>query len=282
MFEDKYNKYKRKYLDLKNQINNLNQQQGGRRVKGGENIKPVVILITRQLNESIIKKLKGLISVDINTYIMCDDEPIISDESIAKYILHNTDEKMESLRWTNHMSRSIHKITAWDKATYHAYTLNVPNVWIVEDDVYWNDDEQFKKLIEIDNNADLIGYPLYNKYSDDPKWIHWNKLNTFEITNNKELWSASYNQICRLSNRLLKKINELCKKRKRLYFHEIMFATLCKINNYKISYIPELKSDMFINIRWDRPFLRIQIKQLIKEHKYILLHPVKDNISDIN
>jgi len=292
MFREKYLKYKLKYLNLKEKMAeklNLLNMEGGRKKKqkqkrkGGENHKSPIILITRQLNRSIIKKFTNLLDANIETYIMCDDEPEYSNdfnlsETNKKNILNYSDEKMESLGWTNHMSRDIHRITAWDKATYYAFLLDLPYVWIIEDDVYWNDAEYFKNLIEINNDSDLIAYPRINKFSDEPDWMHWNKSKLNEITPNKDLWSASFNQICRLSNRLLKKINELCKIKKRLYFHEVMFPTLCRINNYKITYIPDLKLNMYINIRWDRPFARIQIKQLIIDNKYVLLHPVKDEI----
>jgi hypothetical protein len=57
-----------------------------------------------------------------------------------------------------------------------------------------------------------------------------------------------------------------------------MFATLCKINNYKIVYLPDLKLDLYINIRWDRPFTEEQVKEYIEENKNVLLHPVKYNL----
>jgi protoheme ferro-lyase len=262
------NEYYNKYLKY-------NAKLLGKIQYGGHN--SAVIIITRQITPKIINKLKGLLSVHIRTYIICDNYPIYSDKSLSKYIRYYPDKKMNKLGWTNHMSQERNKITAWDKGTYFAYKLNLPYVWICEDDVYWNNNEVIKQFFNIDNNADLIAYPLVNTFKDDSSWLHWEK--TKLITEDTEKWSSSFNQIVRLSNRLLKKVHELSLEKKRLAFHEVMYATLCKINNYKIEYIPELYTNLklYIIIRWNDPFTEENVNELINDHTNVLLHPVKFN-----
>uniref|UniRef100_A0A6C0GZW7 Glycosyltransferase n=1 Tax=viral metagenome TaxID=1070528 RepID=A0A6C0GZW7_9ZZZZ len=268
-YYQKYIKYKNKYISLKN--NNSLQT-------GGYN-HATVILITRQISYTILERLKKLLALNIRAYIMCDNKPIYSDKSLSKYILYYSNKKMAKLGWTGlYLPKTIHKITAWDKGTYFAYKLNLPYVWIIEDDVYWNNYDKIKELLEINNDADLISYPLHDSYIENPNWYHWKHSNQDEITLDKNKWSTSFNQITRLSNRLLKRIAELAILRKRLYFHEVMFITLCKINNYKIVYLSDLKLDLYINIRWDKPFTENQVKEYIEKNKNILLHPVKYNL----
>jgi hypothetical protein len=223
------------------------------------------ILITRQLDENILKKLKSLVTAGIDAYVMCDTEP----PKTSKRILHITDDEMAKSGWSHHMSYKGHQITAWDKSTFFAYQSGQPNVWICEDDVYWSKPSVLKQLINADSSADLIAHPLAPTFAEHPKWFHWDKVN--QITFNKKYWMATYNQLCRLSHRLLGKMHELSQIRKRLYFHEGMFGTLCKINGYQVEYLNS--PNVFINFRWKPDWT----KEELEEHKKFIVHPVKSN-----
>jgi hypothetical protein len=91
--------------------------------------------------------------------------------------------------------------------------------------------------------------------------------------------TATFNQLCRVSRRILVEMYELSQKRKRLYFHEGMFATICKMNGWTIQYLDEVRiQDLYVHFRWDKPYTPEQVKELIKEHKNVLIHPVKFNL----
>jgi hypothetical protein len=282
MWYNKYIKYKSKYINLKNILKS--QLVGGQRkksvkrsIKQSKSIKPTVILMTTQLTPGIIDKLKDLLLHEINVYIMCDQEPILNDKSLEKYILYYPNKKMIELGWV-YLYDSAPIITSWDKATYFAYTLNLPYVWLVEYDVYWNNTEKIIELFNIKNDADLICYPQSATYKESISWYHWKEAKINEIEKDKSKWIATFNQITRLSNRLLKKIDEIAKTKNRLYFHEIIFGTLCNINNYKITYITDLNLDLYINIKWKDAFTEQQVKQFINKYKKVLLHPVKYDV----
>jgi len=68
----------------------------------------------------------------------------------------------------------------------------------------------------------------------------------------------------------LHKMHELSQARQRLFFHEGMFGTLCKINGYQIEYLKS--SDVFINFRWKPDWT----KEELTEYKKVLVHPVKE------
>ena len=226
----------------------------------------MLILITRQVTPSVEAKLRSLVRSGIDAYVMSDEEPTIH----SKRILHYPDSLMEEIGWTHHMSQVRNKITAWDKATYHAHKSGNDYVWIMEDDVFWNKPIIMKEIVNTSSRSDLIAYPLAESYRENPNWHHWDKVQM--ITPTKKYWTATYNQLCRLSRRLLDRIADLSTRRHRLFFHEGMFATLCNMNVYSISYLDKPE---YINIRWDKPFTKEQISALIEEHKYVLLHPVK-------
>lgn len=205
-----------------------------------------------------------------NAYAVIDEL-----ESPSKRFISYSDEFMESIGWTHHMSQAKNRITAWDKATYFAYTSGAEYVWFCEDDVFWNKPGVIKSILNVakDSSADLIAHRLAESYSDKPDWWHWSKAEL--LTRNKQYWSASYNQLCRVSKRLLGELAALARYRKRLFFHEAMFATICKAKQYPILYLTDMKLPIYIKIRWNYPFTEDQVRELIEEHGGVLLHPVK-------
>ena len=228
----------------------------------------IFVFITRTKTPQIENRLRSLLNAGIDAYVVVDEL-----ETPTKRFISFPDSFMEEIGWTHHMSQKRNRITAWDKATYFAYKSGAKFAWICEDDVYWNKPAVIKAIIKkaSELNTDLIAYPLAPSYAEEPKWYHWDKANL--ITNQKKYWMATFNQLCRVSNRVLEQMNTLSKSRKRLFFHEAMFATLCRMYKYSVSYLTELDLPIYIEIRWDKPFTEEQIKEL--NHKYVLLHPVK-------
>jgi hypothetical protein len=171
------------------------------------------------------------------------------------------------------MSQEKNRITAWDKATYFAYKTNCDYAWFCEDDVYWNKISVIKHLFENAGNADLVANKILQRYEDKPNWWHWPKAEL--LTKQKKYWTATYNQICRVSRSILDEMGELSKKKHRLFFHEVMFAILANMNGYSIKYITDMDIPVFTSIRWDKPFTEEQVEQAVSQHKLVLLHPVK-------
>jgi hypothetical protein len=229
--------------------------------------KQIFILITREKTPTIEHRLRSLIAKGIDAYVMCDEI-----QKPSKRFLTYPDSKMEELGWTHHMSQAKNRITAWDKATYFGYVSGADYVWLCEDDVFWNQSAVISAVVSTPSDSDLIAYPLAS-YESDPDWWHWSKAAM--MTSDKSKWLATYNQLSRVSSRVLHQMAHLASTRKRLFFHEAMFATICKLHNYKISYLDDLKLPIYISIRWNRPFTEEQVDQAIKEHKHVILHPVK-------
>jgi hypothetical protein len=231
----------------------------------------IFLLISRRQTSAIESKIRSLVYAGIDAYAIIDDGPVS-----GKRFITYPDELMKSSGWTNHMSYKELAITGWDKATYHAYYSGSDYVWLCEDDVYWNTSKVIKKFYEHSSKADLIAYPLAESYNEYPNWYHWSKVQL--ITPKKKLWMSTYNQFSRVSRRVLEEMHKLSLERKRLFFHEGMFATICRIHGWTIQYLNDLKiPDLYINFYWGKSYTPEQVKQLIKEYSNILIHPVKSN-----
>lgn len=234
------------------------------------------IIISRILTDDIKKNVQSLVNADIDAYAIIDKELEKSTKRFIKY--DNDNIEKEGYMFTNvtHPTlKDVYKVTGWDKALYHAYKSGEKYVWICEDDVYWNRPAVIKMILEKTSNMndDLIATELAPSFKDTPKWYHWLKCD--QITNNKDKWMGTFNQIVRISNRLLKKVDSYAKNHNNLLFHEPLLATLARMNNFKVSYLTDLKLPIYIDIHWLPEFSEKEIQEIKEENTYLLLHPVK-------
>jgi hypothetical protein len=227
------------------------------------------LLLTRTQTPRVDRACAQLVRMGVDARIIVDEPPTRS----SKRVLYLTDEQMDAEGWTHHMSQARNRITAWDKATFIAYHSGEDHVWICEDDVYWNRPAAMRALLGHRSEADLVAHPLAESYAEDPSWYHWDKVQL--MTRTRAHWSATFNQLCRLSKRLLHAVASLAHTRHRLFFHEGMFATLCRQHNWPIESYRDWNLPMWIEIRWNHPFTQEQIDTRVEEHGLVLLHPVK-------
>lgn len=159
----------------------------------------------------------------------------------------------------------------WDKSLYYFTLINkkYKHVWFIEDDVFINSVNNIIKLDNKYNNSDLI--VKANNINQDGKtsdWNHWNQVNnTLDLP-----WSMSMVCICRLSDRLLKKIYNFTEKNKKLNFIEFLFNTIALHNNYIISNPVEFEPIVYRH-NWDIDKVDINLLyhpiKNINDHKYI-------------
>jgi hypothetical protein len=233
----------------------------------------IFIFITRHKTEYIESRVRSMKYIE--TYAVIDDL-----DHPSKRFVSFSDDFMKQIGWTNHMSYADLPVSAWDKATYFAYQSKADYVWFCEDDMFWN------KRIIIDSilkecsskKDDLIAFPLAPSYAGEPLWYHWDKAAL--LTRDRTKWMSTYNQLCRVSRRVLEEMYKLSIERKRLFFHEVMFATICRLNGFTISYIQDLGLPVHIVNRWRPVMKKKEVEKQIENHKYVLLHPVKYLIED--
>lgn len=228
----------------------------------------IFIFISRTKTPYIESRVRSMISMGIDTYAVIDDL-----ETPTKRFISFPDSYMKEIGWTHHMSYASLQITAWDKATYFAYKSNAKYVWFCEDDMVWNKPVVIKTILQQASKKrdDLIAFPLAT-YKENPNWYHWDKAAL--LTKNKNNWISTYNQLSRVSRRVLEEMHRLSVSRHRLFFHEVMFATICKSKGYPISYIQDLGPLRIVN-RWRPVISKEEAEKEAAEHKYVLLHPVK-------
>jgi hypothetical protein len=236
------------------------------------------LIISRILNDDIKQRLQSLLNAGIDAYLIIDKELDKSTKRVIRY--DNELMEKEGYLCANVQAPSqkeVYRITGWDKALYHAFKSNKKYVWFCEDDIYWNRPAVVKAIVDKTESMkdDLICTELAPSINETPKWFHWSKCQ--QITSNKQKWMGTFNQLSRLSDRLLKKVDDYAKSHGNLLLHEALFATLAKLNNFKISYLTDLKLPIYIKIRWNPEFSAKDIEELLEENSYILLHPVKSD-----
>ena len=139
----------------------------------------------------------------------------------------------------------IKKPSAWDKAFYYIKDkLSFYDyVYFIEDDVYCSKLETFHQLITHDEKTacDLLTHHMCFK-ERSLSWPHWHVADSLGIKNK----IYSFNPLCRLSARLIKKVLEERDLRSRFIFQEILFAPLAVDNNYEVKqYCSKDTSSMF-------------------------------------
>lgn len=199
------------------------------------------------------------------TYIICDTISCETPLDTPITFIKISDEECEKTGWTK-SNIAIRKIpSAWDKALYYfsVKNKNPSHVWFIEEDVFILRAELIHELNIKHPSADLITSFNTSK-AEDPQWQWW-----YDADNilNPPLYHSMV-CACRLSRKLMNKIEELVNTKKRLVFLEIMFNTLAVQNNMNI-----VVSENLSNIKppghgyeWNSDNIDI----------YHMYHPVKD------
>lgn len=137
------------------------------------------------------------------------------------------------------------EITSWDKALYYfsSINLNYTNVWFIEDDCFFINENTIKNINNKYPTQDLLTRNNDICYEESPEKWHWKSITSL-IPSPR---ASSLIQTCRLSKRLLEKINEYASINKRLILIEAMFNTLALQNHFSIECPFELSKLELIN-----------------------------------
>ena len=141
--------------------------------------------------------------------------------------------------------------------------ISTEYVWFLEDDVFIMNEEILLQIDEESGNADLVcAFDEMNETGDISKgWNHW--VNVIHKIGTP--WAHSLISCCRLSKRLLQKVDEYVKDRP-LMFIEALFSTLAHHYDYKIYNSEKMKT-----ITYDKKW---ELEDILKNPNYIY-HPVK-------
>jgi len=193
---------------------------------------------------------------DYQGYLKKDNIIFISDEEMSQKKFYNM--------------TTFKKFSAWDKAIFYLSNRFFDYFWILEDDVYLNNDfGDILKEIQLKNKEDLINFSWIKKYSDN--YQHWEKGKQFFFMN--EL-GASLNVICRISSELLDRILEFNLENNSLMFHEVLLISLClkfelPINNIR-------RNDIVLYSGTSYELEKENLINFLEENKKICYHPFKN------
>ena len=196
---------------------------------------------------------------------MCDNISCDIPKDTPITFIKISDEECEKTGWTK-SNIAIRKIpSAWDKALYYfsVKNKNPSHVWFIEEDVFIPRADLIHELNVKHPTADLI--TSFNaSRSEEPYWQWW-----FDADNilNEPLYHSMV-CACRLSRKLMNKIEELVNTKKRLVFLELMFNTLAVQNNMEI-----VVSDTLSQIKPPGHGYEWKLDNIDINHMF---HPVKD------
>jgi hypothetical protein len=182
--------------------------------------------------------------------------------------------------WTN-----LKDVISWDKALYYFNRIcpkKYDNIWFIEDDVFLKNEQM---LVDIDNkytHSDLLcAFNEINETGNTRQgWNHW--INVVHRIGTP--WAHSLICICRLSRRLLDRVNDYVSDR-HLLFIEALFNTLSLHYGYKIDHPPEIsEGSIHFNKKWEMGELEEdKIYHPIKQvylHSYIRCQMEKQEICE--
>lgn len=211
--------------------------------------KNAVCILSRYYNQNWINFLKTFKHYDI--YFVVDDNTVFFKSVINKITIIQIDDEIcrnanyyKSSSWSN-----LKDVVSWDKALYYFNRINknYDNVWFLEEDVFLHNEDLLLKMDDEYNNCDLLcAFNEINETGDiRAGWNHW--VNVIHRIGTP--WAHSLISICRISRRLLTKVDDYLKDR-HFMFIEALFNTLAIQNNYSINHPYELKSTITYNKLW--------------------------------
>ena len=215
------------------------------------NHKTAICLLTRKLNIPWVHFLKTCINYDI--YIVIDDnEPLYYPMLENIHIIQISDEECLRNNYYNSSTVSnLKNIIAWDKALYYfnrKNTIPYENIWFIEDDVFFMSEQTLTCIDEKYPTSDLLcAFHETNERGDiHAGWNHW--VNVIHLIGTP--WAHSLICVCRLSKRLLERVDAYVADRP-LLFIEALFNTLALQNHFIIDNPDELKETITYNKKWD-------------------------------
>jgi len=122
------------------------------------------------------------------------------------------------------------KTISWDKALFYFSKTNIDYdyVWYIEDDVYVPSKESLINLdLQYGEDVDLLcsSYALNDEGDVElDGWVHWNEHDNKV----QKPWARGLQCICRMSKRLMNKIDEFVTEHKKLVFIELLFTSLAR------------------------------------------------------
>jgi hypothetical protein len=228
-----------------------------------------ICIITRKPSKILLDFLNDFKHYDI--YIMIDDNNVNYNKYYKKKYDNinfiQIDEKIckkSGFMNVTKMTKEDHPIS-WDKSLYYFSNIqtNYNNVWFIEDDVYFYNEDTILNIDKKYPNSDILT-DKYEEYDSKRKdYWHWKS-----IMNKIKIDPPYYKtMVCavRMSKKLLECIGDYAKNHNTLFYLEAMYPTLAKRNKLKYDNPDELSTVVYRK-DWKKEDI----------NKTNLYHPIKD------
>ena len=227
-------------------------------------------LLTRFYN-SIWAHFLETFSEKYDIYMVIDDNVVMHDDMQTHniHIVQIDDHECRAHHYYgSSVASNLKDIVAWDKALYyfnrrHPFVEPYEYVWFLEDDVFLWGEELLHQMDARYPASDLLTpFHEVNPRGDvGYGWNHWGNV----IHRIGTPWAHSLVCACRLSHRLLQRIDEYVCDRP-LLFIEALYNTLALHHGYGVDTPPELECITYDG-QWDE-------SNIVNRNR--LYHPVKN------
>lgn len=218
--------------------------------------KKAVCILTRYFSEYWVQFLNNFSQYD--TFLVIDDNTNKYPFKVGSVNIIQIEDEVclksnyyKSSSWSN-----LKDIVSWDRALYYFNKVNpkYEHIWFMEDDIFIASENVILEIDKKYENSDILSaFHEINPTGDVHKgWNHW--VNVIHRIGTP--WAHSLISACRLSNRLLCKVDNYVQDR-HLMFIEALFNTLALHNNYKIDNPIEMSETITYNKKWDKDYIDI-------------------------
>ena len=233
-------------------------------------MKNIICFLTINPSNLFYEFCKKLVTNNYEVYICIDD----NNYEIPYYdnyipIIKIDNKECESAGFKSSLLYFLNRSCSRDKALYYFCRINkqYDNIWFIEEDVFIPHIKTIKNIDDkypLDDLLCVYNTIKYDKiFNKDIDWEHWKIV--FSQTKLDPPYSKSMICAIRVSNKLLKLINNYACLNNSLFLDEALFNTIAIQNKLNIITPPEL-STIHYKKEWD--FYEINISNLY--------HPMKN------
>lgn len=235
--------------------------------------KEIVIFLVREINSDILSRYEQVVeTLEHNVFLVTDKWWPRNQEGRLNIIFMfenfcydkgffyvNTDVMPDKL------------VITWDRCLFFLsqYTALFEYAWILEDDVAIRGKQTLPRFFKkySTNSADLLAGPPQISENNTCEWPLWKVMAPSGLP---VLW-ASYNPVTRVSRRFIEVLSQkYVPEKRRLFFLEIFFISLCIAENLKTEYFYDLEK----HFRYT-PAITFEETQ-VQSLEFPIFHPVKD------
>jgi hypothetical protein len=191
----------------------------------------------------------------------------------AERVHYVGDDEISRAGFTDLQTKTCNKSrTAWERGLYWcSFQTDWDYVLTIEDDAQWTDPTAISQLCNKykNNTADLLCQSIAEQPSAHPSWPHWH---CGDGMFDPKYYTASFNVVMRMSQRLLQAVKAFGARKHSLLFHELMFASLAKEQRLGIHY---WNDEPLLMLRWRPEFSDDVLRTEYFGTTKCLFHPIK-------